>query len=135
MAIKFPDEWKLGDGILNPHLDGDLYFTPNLFSRPRRRKELVLPSRWLYADLDQVDPHTIDDPQPTIAWESSPGRYQCLWLLDRALEPQQHSDTNKRLTYLVGADKGGWDLTQVLRIPGTFNHKYDEKPKVKLLWA
>jgi hypothetical protein len=31
---------------------------------------------------------------------------------------------NKRLTYAIGADKGGWDLTQVLRLPGTPNHKY-----------
>lgn len=40
---------------------------------------------------------------------------------------------NRNLTYSIGADKGGWDFTQVLRIPGTVNRKYKEKPVVKLL--
>jgi hypothetical protein len=32
----------------------------------------------------------------------------------------------------MGADRGGWDLTQVLRIPGTPNLKYADKPLVRL---
>jgi hypothetical protein len=127
---------------------GDVYFCPNLFMRPRRRKELVLPSCWLYADLDTVKPPTVDDPlmrkrktsqnptlEPSIAWESSPGRYQALWHLDRHLRAPEHSPLNRKLTYALGADKGGWDITQVLRVPGTINHKYAQKPEVKLLWA
>lgn len=131
-AFKFPDESiELPDATL-----GDVYFCPNLFSRPRRRKGLVLPSRWLYADLDEVEPVKSDaELSPTIAWESSPGRYQALWEIDRALKEEAHSKLNRQLTYALGADKGGWDITQVLRVPGTVNHKYDEKPEVKLLWA
>jgi len=120
--------------VPNPE-EGDVYFCPNFFKRPRRRKDLVLPSRWLYADLDTVVP--LDDDSllsPTIAWESSPGRYQALWQMDKWLDPEQHSDLNRRLTYKLGADKGGWDITQVLRVPGTLNHKYTDVPLVKLLW-
>lgn len=142
LAFKFPhDVIELPDPTL-----GDVYFCPNLFSRPRRRKGLVLPSCWLYADLDKVKPprykgnlemRLIGEPslQPSIAWESSPGRYQALWHLDKHLPKIAHSQLNQKLTYALGADKGGWDLTQVLRVPGTINHKYAEKPKVKLLWA
>lgn len=122
--------------------EGDVYFCPNLFSRPRRRQELVLPSCWLYADLDEVRPPkgTLITGeyavlQPTIAWESSPGRYQALWHIDKHLDAESHNTLNRKLTYALGADKGGWDLTQVLRVPGTINHKYVGKPKVKLLWA
>ena len=116
--------------------EGDVYFCPNLFSRPRRRKELVLPSCWLYADLDTVVPIHEDGAvlSPSVAWESSPGRYQALWHMDEMIEPQRHSELNRKLTYMLGADKGGWDLTQVLRVPGTINHKYTDKPEVKLLW-
>lgn len=134
LAFKFPrDEIKLPDAAL-----GDVYFCPNLFSRPRRRRGLVLPSCWLYADLDRVKPPEGDDEQslvPTIAWESSPDRYQALWHIDKHLPEEQHSQVNRKLTYALGADKGGWDITQVLRVPGTINHKYNEKPEVKLLWA
>jgi hypothetical protein len=136
-ALKVPDDFTT-DLELPDRDEGDLYFTPNLFSRPRRRKELMLPSRWLYADLDTVDPIRIevdDWPRPTVAWESSPKRYQCLWLLDRKLTLAEHSQVNKQLTYAVGADKGGWDATQVLRLPGTLNHKYEGHPEVRLLWV
>ena|ERR1700691_987237 len=130
--------FRYGEDVIeipNPR-EGDVYFCPNLFERPKRRKELVLPSCWLYADLDQVKPlHTEAVLSPTIAWESSPDRYQALWHLDRSLWADEHSRLNRKLTYALDADKGGWDLTQVLRIPSTINHKYAEKPEVKLLWA
>lgn len=116
--------------------EGDVYFCPNLFARPKRRKELVLPSAFLYADLDRVPPRAEGaELSPSMAWESSPGRYQALWELDKYLRREDHEVLNKQLTYALGADKGGWDITQVLRVPGTINHKYPKKPKVKLLWA
>jgi len=33
----------------------------------------------------------------------------------------------------MGADESGWDLTQLLRVPGTPNHKYPEAPIVKVV--
>jgi len=145
-------KWACDEIVVPDPQEGDVYFCPNLFMRPRRRKELVLPSCWLYADLDKVKPYKAEhmvlglcshghghrmnrDLEPSIAWESSPGRYQALWHLDRPLRPLEHSALNRKLSWALGADKGGWDITQVLRVPGTINHKYDEKPEVKLLWA
>lgn len=133
IAYKVPDEL---DRVRVPNPgEGDVYFTPNLFSRPRRNKELMLESCFLYADLDQVDPWSIDDEwEPSIAWESSPGRFQALWRVGQHLTPDTHAFINRRLTYMLKADRGGWDSTQVLRVPGTVNHKYPERPQVKLLW-
>src|SRR3546814_13518964 len=45
-----------------------------------------------------------------------------------------NEELNRRLTYHVGADHGGWDLTQVLRFPGTKNYKYRSQPKVRTMW-
>jgi hypothetical protein len=113
----------------------DIYFTPNLFSERERRKEYMLDSCWLYADLDKVDPFEVETGyRPTIAWQSSPRRYQALWELPTPLTPESHAVLNKRLTYYLGADRSGWDATQLLRVPGTKNYKYDPPPKVKLLW-
>jgi len=129
VSFKYPEE-----EVVVPEVEGDLYFTPNLFVEDRRRKELMLPSRWLYADCDTVYPGSSQYPDPTVLWETSPKRYQAMWLCPVALKPREHQIINKRLTYMIGADKGGWDATQVLRIPGTRNYKYDEQPEVKLVW-
>jgi RepB DNA-primase from phage plasmid len=107
----------------------DVYFCPNGFTMPRRRAECSVRGVFLYADLDEADPRKLQW-EPSIAIESSPGRYVALWRVDKPI-----TDTlNKRMTYAVGADRGGWDCTQVLRYPGTFNWKYSTCPRVKLLW-
>ena len=111
----------------------DLYFCPTLLKGTRRRKANVQRSRLLWADLDHADPNKCD-PLPTIAWQTSPGRYAALWVLDKPLSPSRTEAFNKALTYRVGADKSGWDLTQVLRIPNTKNHKYNRSPRGRLLW-
>lgn len=42
---------------------------------------------------------------------------------------------SRRIAYAEGADKGGWDVTQVLRLPGTRNHKHNPPHLIELLWA
>lgn len=112
----------------------DNYFCPVVFSQPHRKKEYALPTNVLWADLDPINP---DDcrVRPSIAWESSPGRFQALWFLTEEIDPEAAASLSKRIAYADGGDKGGWDLTQVLRLPGTKNFKYPSEPEVKLLWA
>src|SRR5690606_8075578 len=87
----------------------------------------------LWADLDEVDPNTCD-PKPHVAWETSTGRYAALWYLDEARDAQEVLHVNRNLTNFLGADPGGWDLTQVLRVPGTVNRKYGHEQRGVLLW-
>ena len=139
--VPFHAEWP-ADGGVSRRIDSslrdheDLYYSVAKFAKRGRRIEDVLPSHWLWADLDEV--HPTDAAKlgflPTIAVESSPGRYQALWRLDRTLRPSQLEKLNRALSYALDADKGGWDLTQVLRIPGTRNFKYPEAPFVRLMW-
>lgn len=131
----WPEEKDQIAVYLEKYQNSDLYYTPNTFSEPQRRREYVLPPRYLYADLDSVPPSEISSPRPQIAVQSSPGRFQALWRLTRPIDPKKHETFNQRLTYATGADKGGWDLTQVLRIPGTQNHKYPGNTKVRLSWS
>lgn len=113
---------------------GDLYFCTTTLSAPRRVKENVQSSRYLWQDLDNVNPSELGKLRPTIAWQSSPGRYQALWKLNDVYEPDRIEALNQALAYKVGADQGSWILTKVLRIPGTRNYKYNNKPIVKMLW-
>lgn len=105
------------------------YFCPLPFSKPKRSKELVTRSRLLWSDIDEADPNKCP---PSILWESSPGRHQGLWLVGKTLEPDAAAEQSRSLAYYLGADRGGWDLTQVLRIPGTPNFKYPDAPLVRL---
>lgn len=112
----------------------DIYFCPLVFKNPRRKKENALPTNLLWADLDPVHPNKCRV-RPSIAWESSPGRYQALWFLSTEVSADQAAALSKRIAYADGGDKGGWDVTQVLRLPGTRNYKYPSRPEVKLMWA
>src|SRR5215467_3279996 len=118
-AHKFKRPFDDVDAFIRDNFDKDMYFCPHLFDKPLRRKEHSVLPKLLWADLDEADPRKCSV-KPSVAIESSPGRYVGLWYLDGEMT----EDLNKRLTYYVGADHGGWDLTQVLRVPGTINYKY-----------
>lgn len=123
---------RLGDW-LDDHLDDhDCYFSPHVYSERRRRKEFVLPSRWLHCDIDDGNVAALE-PAPSIVWETSPGRTQALWRLDERLGVEELEAFNRGLADQCGGD-ACWDAPHVLRIPGSVNHKpaYD-RPRVRLL--
>lgn len=145
-AFKWPqDKGKILEHMAE-HIGHDMYWCPNLFEGPDRKAELAMDEHALWADLDEADPNLLEDNtdfRPTVAWESSPGRYQALWLGNPDIGDFQGAswpgNENQRLTYLLGADKSGWDITQLLRIPGWPNWKPEYrragKPRLgKLLW-
>jgi len=111
----------------------NVYFCPTPFINPRRKKAYVIGSKLLWADLDPVNPRGCEF-KPQITWKSSDQRYACLWILDKFHPADIIERRNKAMSYSVGADKGGWDLTQLLRLPGTMNHKYDPPQRVRTLW-
>jgi AAA domain/RepB DNA-primase N-terminal domain len=137
-AFEWPREKDKIRERLEAHSADDMYFTPALFNAKRRSEHVVEAERTLWADLDPVDPESLVDYRPTIAWETSPGRYQAVWLLDRPrVGASWASKENHRLTLHIGADPGGWDATQLLRVPGRPNHKpdYGDSPVPgRLLW-
>lgn len=110
----------------------DIYFCPNAFSEPHRRAEHALPSRYAHCDIDQADPLGYD-PQPNILWETSPGRFQGIWIWGEAADRKIAEQYSHALVYKDGGDKGGWSITKMLRAPGTINHKPQyHKPVVTL---
>ena len=125
-AFKWPREEDKIKAHIEAHPHDDLYFTPGLFRGKRRVSEQLLDERTLWADLDPVSPEQLGEYKPTIAWESSPGRYQGVWLLN---EPNAGASKggreNHRLTMYIEADPSGWDSTQLLRVPGRPNFKPD----------
>lgn len=145
-SFRWPNDRAEIRDYLQSHLEQshDVYWCPSLFEFPNRRSDLAMDEHSLWADLDEVDPREIRDYPPTIAWESSPDRYQALWIAAEGdfQGASWPGNENQRLTYLLGADASGWDTTQLLRLPGWPNFKPERveanggtAPRGKLLWS
>jgi hypothetical protein len=109
----------------------DLYFGVQLLSRPIRQKEFALPTRVLWADLDECHPNKLGrygEPKPQLVMQSSQGRWQAYWFLSRPVKAEVAQELNKQIAAAYkedGCDQSGWDTTQIMRLP-TRNWKYIE---------
>jgi hypothetical protein len=109
----------------------EVYQCGHLLTARRRVKASAASLSACYVDADGAKP-IANMPQPTAVVISSPGREQYWWRLSRPVEPEEGEDLNRRLAYAMAADLSGWDLTQLLRVPGTRNRKYPDAPVVEL---
>lgn len=127
--LEFIDKARMGYNV---------WFGVNMLSIPKRLKQNCIPQNLVWADLDHCTPDKLDIP-PQCVIESSPGRFQAIWRLDEKIEPEQAEDYSRRIAYKYadfGVDKTVHDLTQLLRVPGTLNYKYDGLqvlPEVRLV--
>ncbi len=124
---------QAGQHVANATAAGqEVYACAHLLTKQKRIKANAAPVSVLWVDHDRAGwPN--DAPRPTAIVESSPGRWQVYVRLTEAIEPARAERLNKRLTAMVGADPSGFDLTQLLRVPGTINHKYEGMPPVRLI--
>ncbi|MBV9453522.1 MAG: hypothetical protein JOZ19_05300 [Rubrobacter sp.] len=110
----------------------ETYHCAHLLSARRRVKENAAPITALWVDDDDAKARR-DLPEPTAVVESSAGRKHLYYRLTRAVAPEIAEKINRRLAVAIGADKSGYDLTQLLRPPGMPNFKYVGAPLVYLL--
>jgi hypothetical protein len=126
--FKWPMEMnRLLDYCSQSSIAYDLYYCPMLFSSAKRQKQTASTCTCAWADLDSCPPDKLLV-EPTITIQSSPGRYQALWVFAEEEDPGVAEDISRRIAYYHkqdGADTSGWDLTQLLRVPFTNNHKYN----------
>lgn len=77
-------------------------------------------------------------PPPSIVVDSG-GGYHAYWLLDATWrldsddERERAKDVQARWVKFVGSDPQSKDLARVLRVPGTHNLKYDDRPLVQFV--
>ncbi len=130
----YPDEARRASSWLLSEDDRgrETYFCAHLLTDRRRVKENAAPLSCLYADGDGAKPLP-GLPRPTAVVSSSPGKEQFYFGLTKPVPPEVGEQLNRRIALAMGADASGWDLTQLLRPPGTRNNKYADKPVVRLL--
>ena len=113
----------------------DVFFCPHLLVSPKRNKENadLVPALWVDKDKGKM---TDLEPEPSIIWETSPNKWQALWLLSEPINPLDAEQYNKALDAQVGGDKQ-WYLGKLLRVPGTVNYKkeYEYPLQGKLIQA
>jgi RepB DNA-primase N-terminal domain len=110
----------------------EVYFCVHLLTAARRMKENATSPRAIWFEMDGGDLPN-GQLRPSAVVESSPGHYHGYLRLTDAIPPEIAEDLSKRFAHATGADASGADLTQLLRVPGTANHKYPERPGVRLL--
>ena len=106
----------------------DLYlsFTP---TGGKERKKTNAQDTYIIAqDIDGA-PIPTDIP-PSYYWETSPNKYQGVWVLDNKVNPQEHEILCRKLVKKYGFDPCGVDIVHLYRIPSTVNHKYATDFKV-----
>ena len=137
--FNYPEQLGAMLDAVEQNLHGhNIYFCPQIFDRPSRKKEHVslTPNAWADLDLCHPDEMLVE---PSLIVESSPDRYQAIWAFESPLDPDDAEDISRRIAYKhadSGADISGWDLTQLLRVPGTYNYKYAMNvPTVQVLQA
>jgi len=117
-----------------PQLTDDLdwYWTPAVsHGETRRIKKNQTASNYpaqraVWVDCDEsYDRKLLEALRPSYMWETSPGHTQAVWLLkDEMPISEFHRDGFMgMLTQALGADKSGVDVSQLLRVPGTWHHK------------
>lgn len=109
---------------------GDLYFSPLRYYGPRQAGSVGLPGV-IFADLDG-DHQETPRLTPSAIVVSSVGHYHAYWLLDEPAGKEEWEAHSKGWTQEIGGDPAGWDITQVLRLPGSKNHKYSPVEDVTL---
>ena len=106
----------------------DLYisFTP---TGGKERKKTNAQDTYIIAqDIDGAPIPT--DLPPSYYWETSPGKYQGVWILDNKVNPQEHEILCRKLVKKYDFDPCGVDIVHLYRIPGSVNHKYATDFKV-----
>lgn len=110
----------------------EVYYGPALYIQPTQPiPENILGSNVIWAEFDGNTPRggILGDkiPHPTMRVRSSfEGHEHLYWHLDYfETDRNKIEDINRAIAYTLQADTSGWDSTQILRPPGTKNHKRD----------
>ena len=142
IGIKGKERFREGAAISSakPHLPElndalDWYWTPavshgqnrKIKKRDNEGTSLQYPAqRVVWVDCDEsYDDKLLQSLRPSYMWETSPGHKQAVWLLNDAMPASEyHRDGFMgMLTQALGGDKSGVDISQLLRVPGTWHHK------------
>ncbi|MBY0225110.1 MAG: AAA family ATPase [Hyphomicrobium sp.] len=100
-----------------------VFYTVNETDGKGRKASNIVRVRAIWQDDDSGAGHPpAPFPPAHIELETSPGRFQRLWLVD-GMTSDQHRIAMKAMARLFGSDPNATDLCRVLRVPGFYHQK------------
>lgn len=115
---------RLERHILESSKNTDVYISPAVFSEAKVSKSTYKASKVVWAEFDGNAPEDYGISPTVIICSSLRYHNHCYWLLDEPItEYHVVEEINRGLAFTLNADKSGWDCTQILRPPSSFNYK------------
>lgn len=123
----WPEQREAAVEHILSNLDRNVYISPAMYKQPTTStKENVLGSHVAWVDVDGTfNPKGLPAEPYFMVRSSAEKNHMHFYYLMSSFETDvdKIEQVNKMLAYRCGADRSGWDATQVLRPPSTFNHK------------
>lgn len=117
--------------------DTNMYLSPVTYHAPTKAdRDNVRATNYVWTEYDGNTPQVFElTPVPSIRVQSShEGHTHCYWRLSEPLQgPDSIEEVTRGICFSTEADHSAWDATQLLRVPGTKNLKYEDRPEVKIL--
>lgn len=123
-------KWKEAESYLKYKDNHDVYFsfTPLKSSNGGRRLSNASTAWCFGVDID--DAPIPAEWYPQIIWESSPNKYQGVYIVDHEMDTDTIFRIAKGLSKKFGYDPGSVDAVHLFRMPTSVNHKYPGNPTV-----
>lgn len=123
-------KWKEAESYLKYKDNHDIYFsfTP-LKSTDGGRRLSNASTAWCFG-VDIDDAPIPAEWYPQIIWESSPNKYQGVYIVDHEMDTDTIFRIAKGLSKKFGYDPGSVDAVHLFRMPTSVNHKYPGNPPV-----
>lgn len=120
--------------VLSWRAQYEVYTAPALFTTGENAMKSDIKGASVYwVEFDgELPKDLLGLPEPTLRIQSSnEGHEHWYWKLDELITNVSDIESvNRALTYLFAADSSGWDASQILRPPFTFNHKRQRETKI-----
>lgn len=104
----------------------DVYVSPASYTKKQRALGTVSMAKtaWLDADTCELSNLRIE---PSWKVQSSPGRWQAWWILDKEYPATEVAHIVKKISYAhrdQGADVSSWAANKLMRVPGSVNSNH-----------
>lgn len=143
-------DWSSIDKFCKANSKQNLYFSVATRNGGGTKEHIAqIPGLWADIDFKDYPGETLDEKKttarktiyefplrPSVMTETG-GGYQPIWRLKEPAGKQDIPEIEnilKALAEYLNADQGATDASRILRLPETVNHKYDNKPAVKVVW-
>lgn len=123
-------KWKEASEFLKYKDTDDVYFSFTPLKDPNGGRKLSNASgAWCFG-VDIDDAPIPSELYPQIVWESSPNKYQGVYIVDHEMTTDDIFKIAKGLSKKFGYDPGSVDAVHLFRMPDSVNHKYPGNPPV-----